>query len=130
MAKILIIEDDQVLAQIYATRLATEGHTVLTENNGQLGVQKAKEEKPDIILLDLMLPQLTGQQVLLELKKPDAIPQIPVIVLSNLASPLEEQEALNRGASKYLVKTKVTPSEVLATISQVLKQDKADNTQP
>ena len=119
MAKILIIEDDEILAQMYSTRLNSEGYVVITERDGGKGVALAVQEKPDVVLLDLMLPGLTGHQVLSELRKNETFKQTPIIVLSNLANPQEEQEAMSRGATKYLVKTKVTPSEVLNTITQV-----------
>lgn len=120
MAKILIIEDDEVLALMYATRLMSEGHDVTIERDGESGLARARELKPDIILLDLMLPGLSGHSVLSELRQPQGLPTTPVIVLSNLASPSEEQEAINKGATKFLLKTRVTPSEVLATITSLL----------
>lgn len=120
MAKVLIIEDDDVLAQMYATRLKTEGHVVLTERNGEQGLFIAKNEKPDIILLDLMLPGMTGHQVLSQLRQSDVLPYTPIVVLSNLGSPQEEGEALKKGATKFLVKTRVTPSEVFNTITSLL----------
>lgn len=128
MATILIIEDDEVLAQMYATRLTSDGYIVVHERDGTLGLAKAKELKPDIILLDLMLPGLSGQNVLSALRQESQI-TAAIIVLSNLANPLEEQQALKAGANKFLVKTRVTPSEVVATIQGLLqpKPDQSGN---
>ncbi|MBI3282849.1 response regulator [Candidatus Curtissbacteria bacterium] len=120
MATILIIEDDEVLARMYATRLESEGHAVVTTRDGLQGIAKAKEIRPDVVLLDLMLPGITGQQVLAELRKPDGLTATPIIVLSNLANPSEETEAIAKGATRYLVKTRVTPSQVLETIVNLL----------
>lgn len=119
MAKILIIEDDEVLAQMYATRLTSEGHTVVSERDGAAGLAKAKEFKPDVILLDLMLPGLSGQKILSQLQT-SSDQSAKIIVLSNLANAQEEQEALRQGAAKFLIKTRVTPSEVVAAIEQLL----------
>ena len=119
MATILIIEDDAVLAQMYSTRLTSDGYSVICERDGAQGLAKAQEIKPDIILLDLMLPGLSGQRVLSALRSECQV-KAPIIVFSNLGNPQEEQEALQAGANKFLVKTRVTPSEVVATIQELL----------
>lgn len=118
---ILLIEDDPFLAEIYVTRLEAERFAVTHARDGDEGLAKTKELRPDLVLLDLVLPGRDGFSVLEELKKDAATRTIPVIILSNLGEEDDIERGKKLGASDYIVKAHFTPSEVVAKIKQVLK---------
>ncbi|MBI4095210.1 MAG: response regulator transcription factor [Candidatus Liptonbacteria bacterium] len=117
--KILVVEDDKFLLEMLSGELKKEGYTVLTAKDGKSGLALALGEKPDLILLDLLLPVMDGFSMLQELnKKSDARP--PVMVLSNL-SDLENVEKVRlQGVRDYLVKTAWTPEELLKKVNEKL----------
>lgn len=119
--KILIIEDDQFLTRVYQAKLSREGFEVLTAFNGDEGINLAKAKKPEIILLDLVMPIKDGFMVLKELKKESCFKKVPVIILSNLGQDSDLERAKNLGAVDYLVKTNVSINEVVAKIREYLK---------
>ena len=101
--KILLIEDDPDIQKMYSDKLTFEGYKVLSSMDGQEGLLLARTEKPDLILLDIMLPRgMNGFDVLEELRKDDDLKDTPVIVLTNLDT--EEEVAEKVGATDYLVK--------------------------
>jgi DNA-binding response OmpR family regulator len=104
---ILLAEDDRFLAKIYGTKLAKEGFLVATVGNGEEALQMAREQKPDLILLDLMMPLKDGFETLKELKADSELKNIPVVVLSNLSLDDEQKKVLASGAAEYAVKTEV-----------------------
>ncbi len=120
--KILVVEDDSFLLQMYATKLATENFKVLTAINGQDALRVAEEKKPDLILLDLNLPEVDGFTVLEELKTQPDTKDIPVVVLTNFAQKEDIDRCLKLGAVDYLIKAHFVPSEVVEKIKKILKK--------
>jgi len=122
MAKrILIVEDDRFLRELIVKKLANEGYDALEAVDGEQGLQKTKEEKPDLILLDLILPGIDGFEVL-ALKKDDAsVSGIPVIILSNLGQKEDVEKGLGLGAVDYLIKAHFTPGEIIEKVHNILK---------
>ena len=122
MAKtILVIEDDKFLRELISRKLTGEGFDVLEAVDGEDGVKKIKEEKPDIVLLDLILPGIDGFEVLAKLRDDPEISPIPVIILSNLGQREEVEKGLKLGAIDYLIKAHFTPGEIIEKIKNILK---------
>lgn len=118
--KVLIIEDDVSISNMYQMKLKQQGYTVIVADNGSDGLEVAKKEKPDLILLDVILPQLDGFSVLEELKKSKDTAKIPVLMLTNLSTNEDQEKAQKLGADNYLVKASLTPTEVGATVEKFL----------
>lgn len=119
--KILFIEDESALQKAVTDALMQEGFDVRSAVTGEAGVVCAKKEMPDLILLDLVLPEKDGFAVLDDLKKDIATAQIPVIIMSNLEGSEDVQKALERGATTYLVKMNYRLEDVVEKIKQTLK---------
>jgi len=118
---ILLIEDDKFLRELISRKLTGEGFEVLEAVDGEAGIKKIKEEKPDLVLLDLILPGIDGFEVLAKLKEDPKISSIPVIILSNLDQREEMEKGLKLGAIDYLIKAHFTPGEIIEKIKAVLK---------
>ena len=121
MQKILFVEDDPTLQKTLCLSLEKEGYEVKPAMDGEIGLSTAKEMKPDLILLDLILPKLDGFEVLAELKKDEATKDILVIVLTNLETTEDIQKALNLGATTYLVKANYDLKDVLEKVKSSIK---------
>ncbi|MBU0722107.1 response regulator [Patescibacteria group bacterium] len=119
--KILIIEDDNMINSMYKTRFEAEGFEVFVADNGGIGLELAKTEKPDIIILDVILPQLDGFSVLDQIKKDKTTKNIQVIMLTNLGTEEDKEKGKAMGAFDYLVKASLTPGQVSEKIKQALK---------
>jgi len=119
--KILIIEDDQRINKVYMAKLSVEGMEVVTALDGIEGERKIYSEKPDLILLDLMLPRKSGFEILEDIKKDPKVKDIPVLILSNLAQEKEIEKGLSLGATDYLVKTDYSIQQIMDKIKNVLK---------
>jgi len=120
MAKILIIEDDKFLREIITQRVGAEGYDVIAATDGEEGVRMAKEEKPNLIVLDLILPVIDGFEVLRQIKATEDIKHIPVIILSNLGQKEDIDKGMKLGAYDYMIKAHFTPSEIVKKIQEVL----------
>ena len=120
MKKILFIEDESALQRAATQVLSEEGYTVLSALDGVLGLEQARIQHPDLILLDLILPKKDGFEVLSELKADPATKSTPVIILSNLEGSADIEKALGLGATTYLVKTNYRLDEVVQKIKQTL----------
>jgi len=123
--KILLVDDDNALRQLYAVELGTKGYTVLEAPDGEQGLVTAKKEKPDLILLDIMMPKLDGVATLTQLKQDAEIDKIPVVMLTNFGQENLVQQAFSSGATDYLLKYKVTPAEMADKVGQVLSAKSA-----
>jgi len=122
MAKtILIIEDDKFLRELIIQKLLKENFEVSEAIDGEEGIKKIKEEKPDLILLDLILPGIDGFEVLSRMKEDPALASIPVIILSNLGQKEDVERGLKLGAVDYLIKAHFTPGEIIEKIKTNLK---------
>ncbi len=119
---ILVVEDDKFLANIYETKLKLEGFAVAVATDGKQGLELARRLLPDIILLDILLPKMSGFQVLSELKKDEKTKKIPVILLTNLSQKEDIDRGMHMGAADYLIKAHFLPSEVIEKIKEVLSR--------
>jgi len=119
--KILIVEDDKFLRELIARKLAKENFEVAEAVDGEEGIKKAKEEKPDLVLLDLILPGIDGFEVLSKIKEDEATQKIPVIVLSNLGQKEDVERCMQLGAVNYMIKAHFTPVEIIEKVEAVLK---------
>lgn len=120
MKKILFIEDESALQRAATTVLSDEGYAVLSALDGEVGIRLAQDERPDLILLDIILPKKNGFEVMEELKKDERTSRIPVIILSNLAENTDLEKALALGATTYLVKINYKLEEVVEKIKNIL----------
>lgn len=125
MKKILIIEDEKILADLLAKRLEEEGYNIFLAPDGEEGLNKIKEEKPDLILLDIIMPKKGGFEVLEEMQKSPDIKNIPVIVISNSGQPVEISRALELGVKDYLIKTQFDPEEVINKVKRQIGQEQS-----
>lgn len=121
MKKILIIEDDKFLRELIAKKLVEEGYTISEAKDGEEGLKKIQEEKLDLILLDLILPGIDGFEILTRLKKDTTLPQLPIIILSNLGQRDDVERGLRLGAIDFLIKAHFTPQEIVNKINSILK---------
>ncbi len=119
--KILVIEDEKTLRFLIVQTLVQEGFEVEEAIDGEEGIQKLKKNKPDLILLDLLLPSINGFEVLSKIKRDSNLESIPVIILSNLGQEEEIKKGLNLGAIDYLIKAHFTLDQVVSRIKKVLK---------
>ena len=122
--KILVIEDDKFLLKIIKKKLSSEDYQLIQAMNGEEGLRAAREEKPDLILLDLVLPEMDGFEVLKKLKDNPTCSNIPVIILSNLGEKEKIDKGLKLGAADYLVKSDLNPGEIVKRIKSVFGKNK------
>jgi CheY-like chemotaxis protein len=116
--KVLSIEDDAFLSSLVSGKLIENGFSVVTAATGKDGIEKSKTEKPDVILLDLMLPDIGGFDILKTIKADPETKDIPVIILSNLGGREEIEESVKLGADGYLIKSNVLPQEVADMVNE------------
>jgi len=118
--KILFVDDDNFLRKVYQSELSDQGYEVILAQDGQEGLEKAKISDPDLIILDMIMPQKSGFEVLTELQNDSATKNIPVIILSNLGQTDDIKKGLDLGAVDYLVKDNITLATIVEKISQYL----------
>lgn len=116
--KVLMIEDDHFLRKIYRDKLTRAGFDFIESTNGKEGLNKIISEKPNLVLLDLILPRKNGFDVLIDMKRNKDIKDTPVIILSNLGQEPDIKKGLSLGAKDYLVKADVSISEVVAKVKE------------
>ena len=117
---ILIVEDDPVLLRMYTEKFNFEGFNVLTARDGEEALKVTSEQKTDIILLDIMLPRMSGTDFLERLRKDTKWKDVPVVALTNLASQEEKDKSLRLGVKEYLVKAMQTPEDVVQKVKDHL----------
>jgi DNA-binding response OmpR family regulator len=119
--KVAIIEDDLAIAQMYRMKFEAEDYEVETAENGKLGLQLAEEMRPDVILLDLMMPEMTGDEMLKKLRDTDWGKDIKVIILTNMGE--QEAPAIIRelGVKRFIVKADMTPRQVAEMVKAELE---------
>lgn len=120
--KIAIIEDDAAIAQMYRIKFEAEGFTVETADNGKLGLELAKQMQPDIILLDLMMPIMSGEEMLAQMRKTDWGKNIKVIILTNRGEQEIPPEVKELGVDALILKAAMTPRQVFELVKQKLAQ--------
>lgn len=124
---VLLVDDDMTLREMYAERLKAEGFSVEMAKDGEEALQKANDLHPNIILLDVMMPKLNGQEVLKRLKAEPSTANIPVIILTALIQDRERMEAVTSGADDYVVKSETMPGDVIHKIHALLERPPASN---
>src|SRR5437588_8313667 len=116
MKKILIVEDDQIVANIYRNKFSVEGFQVEIALDGEAGMEMLRSFRPDAVILDLMLPRLTGVELMKKIRAEPDFQQLPVIVFSNTYLTNMVQEAWKAGATKCLSKANCTPKGVIEVL--------------
>lgn len=120
MTKIAIIEDDLTINQMYRMKFEAEGFEVQVAENGKDGVTLVKEFGPDIILLDLQMPEMNGDEALTEIRSHDWGKKTPVIILTNLGEEESPKHLRTLGIHSYIVKASLTPKEVVLRVKEAL----------
>ena len=118
--RILIIEDEELIINLLQKKLIKEGYEVFVARDGEEGLKTMKEKKPDLILLDIVMPKMGGFEVMEAMEKDKNVRDIPVIVISNSGQPVELDRAQRLGAKDWLIKTEFDPQEVLNKVKKQL----------
>ena len=118
--KILLVDDNLAILKIHELKLGLDGYQVVTAKDGQEGLQKARSEHPQLIILDLQMPNVDGFEMLGELNKDSKLQGITSIVLSDFDQLAVIEKCLNLGANEYLVKSQVTPEEVSTVVERLI----------
>lgn len=120
MTKIAIVEDDAVINQMYRMKFEAAGFDVQVASNGKAGVELVESFAPDIILLDLQMPEMTGDEALKKIRSQPWGTRIPVIILTNLGIEESPSALKELGIHSYIVKAELTPSQVVARVKEAL----------
>jgi CheY-like chemotaxis protein len=121
MKTILLVEDDPFVVDIYTTKLESAGFSVEAAEDAEEAIRKLKEKKPDLMILDIVLPNIDGWELLKKVREEMGLEDLKVIVLSNLSQKEEVQKSINLGVIRHFVKASFTPSEVVEEIKKILK---------
>lgn len=121
MKKILLIEDEEVLISLLEKKIIQEGYEFFIARNGIEGLEKMREIRPDLILLDIIMPKMGGLEVMEEIQKDEELKNIPVIIISNSGQPVEIERIKKLGAKDWLVKTEFDPQEVIKKVNKQIK---------
>ena len=120
MTKILLVEDDKSLREIYSVRLLAEGYTLISSGDGEEALAVAIGEKPDLIVSDVMMPKISGFEMLDLLRSNDSTKDIPIIMLTALSSEKQRERGNRLGADRYLIKSQVGIEDIVRTVHEVL----------
>jgi DNA-binding response OmpR family regulator len=120
--KILVVEDESFLLDLYQIKLEQAGFEVVKAGNGNEGVSLARLEQPGLILLDILMPEIDGYEMLAKIKSDPKTKKIPVIIFSNLSQKEEIEKGLKLGASDYIIKTSITPAQLEEKVKEFLKK--------
>lgn len=118
--KILLIEDDAFISQMYSTKFRQTEYEFLVAKDGKEGLEIAKQQQPNVILLDVILPEVDGFEILRQIKEDPALQGIPVILLTNLGQEENVQKGKELGAVDYIIKAHFTPQEVVEKVNNLL----------
>jgi len=118
--KILIVEDEEIMIDLLQKKLTKEGYEVSVARDGEEGLKMMKKAKPDLVLLDIVMPKKGGFEVMEEMEKDPELKKIPVIVISNSGQPVEIDRAQRLGAKDWLIKTEFNPQEVIEKVKKQL----------
>jgi DNA-binding response OmpR family regulator len=118
--RLLIVEDETALASMYAAKFKMEGFEVETINDGLQTLGKMKSFKPNIVLMDVMIPGMNGIEALKKAKQDPEIKDIPIMLLTNLSGDKDKEEARKTGAVDYVTKSEFTPGEVVQRVRDIL----------
>jgi len=120
LKKILIVEDEQIMIDLLTKKLENEGYKVVIAKNGKEGLVKIREENPDLVLLDVVMPEMGGFELMKEINKDARLIKIPVIMISNSGQPVDLEEAQKLGIKDWLIKTEFDPREVVDKIKKYI----------
>lgn len=120
MKKILLIEDEKILAEMYRDKFSQAGFEVVLAFEAEEGLEITKKERPDLIILDILLPRANGISFLQKLREDPEVSLIPVVAFSNFDDPIIKKEAFRLGVKDYLIKTNYTPYEIVEKIKNYL----------
>jgi CheY-like chemotaxis protein len=130
MAKVMLVEDDNNLREIYEARLQAEGYTIVAAKDGEEALVVAKAEKPDLIISDVMMPRISGFEMLDILRNTDGLKEVKVIMLTALGQSDDQQRADRLGADRYLVKSQVTLEDIVKVAHELLQDAPATDPTP
>lgn len=122
--KVLIIEDDSYISDMYRIKLESENFEVVVAEDGVAGIKQLEKYRPDVILLDVVMPKVDGFSVLKSIKSTDEIKNIPVVMLTNLGQKDNVERGFELGASGYIIKAHFTPSEVVKKVKEILEKER------
>jgi CheY-like chemotaxis protein len=125
MTKVLAADDSEFFRKMYTDVLTKAGFEVETAENGREAVEKVRAIKPKLVLMDLVMPEMTGAEALDAIKADDAIKSIPVLMLTSIAAEIKGEDLLLKGAVGYLVKDEITPDAVVAKVEEILGTSQA-----
>jgi len=120
MKKILLVEDDPLLIDIYTTKLKEAGFETVVVDRGERALQAVEQQKPDLVLLDVVLPHVDGWEVLRAIKESETVKDTKVVILSNLGQKEEIEKGLTLGAARYLIKAHYTPSQAVEEVKKLI----------
>ncbi len=119
--KVLLVEDDAMIVEMYKTRMESEGWEVFTTDLGSEAIKIAQAKKPDIVLLDIILPEVDGFAILKDLKSESSTKKIPVLMLTNLGQESDQNKGKEIGVDGYFIKSQHTPADVMIKIQSLIK---------
>jgi len=117
---VLLVEDDLLLVKMYQSKFSMEGFDFITAQDGEAGLAAILEKKPNFVILDVMMPKLSGLDVLAKMRANPTTSKIPVLMLTNLTQEAEAKRAVELGAKEYLIKAELTPKEVVEKVKEYL----------
>lgn len=120
--KLVIVEDDKFLRDLIVRKLSKEGFLIKEAATGEEGIEVLREDPPQLLLLDILLPGMSGYEVLEAMRKDEKLKSIPVVMLSNLGQKEEVERAESLGAKDFLIKAKYTPGEIVTRIKEILNE--------
>src|SRR3989344_2938155 len=116
MKKVLVVEDEQLIADLLQKKLIKEGYYAFAAGDGEMALQQIREDHPGVVLLDIVLPLLNGFEVLAQMRREEELRKIPVIIISNSGQPAEIEKAREAGVRDWLIKTEFDPQEVVEKV--------------
>jgi CheY-like chemotaxis protein len=119
--KIMIVEDDQFLIRALSDKLTSEGHNVILAGNGEEALEKISSESPSLIILDLIMPTMNGFEFLEAVHNDSKIPEIPIVVISNLGQDSDIEKAKGFGAKEFFIKSNLQLKEVVEVVNKYIK---------
>jgi len=122
--KVLLIEDEEIFLDMFGKKIKDEGYEVVFANNGAWGLKEAMEEDFNVIITDMMMPAMTGDEIVAKLRENDRTKNVPIIVLSASIDPIEQRRIEEMKISKFFIKTQIVPSDLTRCIEEILKSEK------
>lgn len=120
--KILVVDDDMILREMYEARLKEEGYVIVGASDGEEALSKVKSEKPELILLDIMMPKVNGIDVMKKLRADESTANIPVILLTALVREIDKVKDMMKDCDAYLIKSEIMPGQVVEKIKDSLEK--------